>query len=127
MFLFAVLRLAGAAQAGTAPGGGRSDLPVGGFGRREDLYAAYEAAGGAPVGRNAGHWWEVFGTLRWGTMCAGSLTAFRQADPTLERGMIARRTSKTEIDLPRHAQPSSMSRALVSTWPSKPVTSAWTE
>lgn len=78
---------------------GRSDLPVGGFGTREELYAGYEAAGGAAVDPEAAQWWEVFGTLRWGAMCAGSVAAFRGGDATLERAMIARRTSETEIDL----------------------------
>jgi hypothetical protein len=34
-------------------------------------------------------------------MCAGSLAAFRSVDATVERAMIARRTSETEIDLLR--------------------------
>lgn len=80
---------------------GRIDLPVGGFGEREDLYAGYEAAGGAPVDRGAMRWWEVLGTLRWGAMCAGMAASFRTADPSIERAMIARRTSETEIDLLR--------------------------
>ncbi len=80
---------------------GRIDKPVGGFGAFEDLVEGYEAAGGAPVDRNAAKWWEVFGTIRWGAMCAGMTASFRGADPTVERAMIARRTSETEIDLLR--------------------------
>ncbi len=76
---------------------GRTDLPVGGFGTVDALVAGY----GAPVDRAALRWWEVFGTLRWGCMCAGMAAAFRSADPTIERAMIARRTSETEIDLLR--------------------------
>lgn len=76
---------------------GRIELPVGGFGTVDDLIAGY----GAPVDRTALHWWEVFGTLRWGIMCAGMTTAFRGPDPSVERAMIARRTSETEIDLLR--------------------------
>ena len=76
---------------------GRSDLPVGGFGTIDDLLAGY----GHTVDRAALHWWEVFGTLRWGCMCAGMAAAFRGPDPTVERAMIARRTSETEIDLLR--------------------------
>ena len=80
---------------------GRIDKPVGGFGDFEDLAAGYEAAGGAAVDRDAAKWWEVFGTVRWGSMCAGMTASFRAGDPTVERAMIARRTSETEIDLLR--------------------------
>jgi aminoglycoside phosphotransferase (APT) family kinase protein len=77
------------------------DKPVGGFGAREDLFAGYEDAGGEPVNRAAANWWEVFGTLRWGVMCSGMAAAFRGADPSVERAVIARRTSETEVDLMR--------------------------
>jgi aminoglycoside phosphotransferase (APT) family kinase protein len=77
------------------------DKPVGGFGEREDLWAGYEAAGGAPVRREHAHWWEVYGSMRWGVMCAGMTMAFRGADPSVERAVIARRTSENEIDLLR--------------------------
>jgi aminoglycoside phosphotransferase (APT) family kinase protein len=80
---------------------GVEDKPVGGFGEREDLFAGYEAAGGAPVNRAAIRWWETFGSLRWGVMCSGMAAAFRTVDPSVERAVIARRTSETEIDLMR--------------------------
>lgn len=80
---------------------GRIDKPVGGFGDYAELYAGYEAAGGPPVNRAMAKWWEMFGTLRWGVMCTGSLAAFRSVDASVERAMIARRTSETEIDLLR--------------------------
>jgi len=76
-------------------------LPVGGFGLREDLWAGYEAAGGPPVRREHALWWETFGSLRWGVMCAGMAAAFRTVDPNIERAVIARRASETEIDLMR--------------------------
>ena len=75
---------------------GRSDLPVGGFGTVDDLLAGYGS-----IDRAALHWWEVFGTLRWGCMCASMTAAFRGPDPSVERAMIARRTSESEIDLLR--------------------------
>ncbi len=77
------------------------DKPVGGFGTREELWAGYEAAGGAPVARDRAYWWEVYGSMRWGVMCCGMTAAFRGADPSVERAVIARRTSETEIDLLR--------------------------
>ena len=80
---------------------GQMDKPVGGFGEREDLWAGYEAAGGAPVSRDHALWWEVYGSMRWGVMCASMVMSFRGADPSVERGVIARRTSENEIDLLR--------------------------
>ena len=80
---------------------GVDHLPVGGFGLREDLWAGYEAAGGAPVRREHALWWEAFGSLRWGVMCATMAQTFRTVDPNVERAVIARRASETEIDLMR--------------------------
>jgi len=80
---------------------GRIEKPVGGFGEYADLYAGYEAGSGSPVNRAMAKWWEMFGTLRWGVMCASSLAAFRGAAAGVERAMIIRRTSETEIDLLR--------------------------
>ncbi len=77
------------------------DKPVGGFGTREDLWAGYEAAGGPPVDRDHAHWWEVYGSMRWGVMCCGMTAAFRGPDPSVERAVIARRTSENELDLLR--------------------------
>jgi hypothetical protein len=34
-------------------------------------------------------------------MCAGMTATFRTADPTVERAVIARRTSESELDLMR--------------------------
>ncbi|HLI64798.1 MAG TPA: phosphotransferase family protein [Caulobacteraceae bacterium] len=80
---------------------GALDRPVGGFGDREDLWDGYEAAGGVPVDRAHALFWEVFGSMRWGVMCASMTAAFRGADPSVERGVIARRSSENEIDLLR--------------------------
>ncbi len=80
---------------------GVADKPVGGFGLREDLWAGYEAAGGGPVDRDRARFWEVFGSMRWGVMCSGMAAAFRGVDPSVERAVIARRTSETEVDLMR--------------------------
>ncbi|MCC5857209.1 MAG: phosphotransferase family protein [Ectothiorhodospiraceae bacterium] len=78
---------------------GRSHLPVGGFGTREELYAGYESQG-LTVDREATAFWEVFGTLRWGLICQRMAEAFISGeDPTVERAAIGRRSSETEIDL----------------------------
>jgi aminoglycoside phosphotransferase (APT) family kinase protein len=80
---------------------GVADKPVGGFGEREDLWAGYESAGGAPVDRRHALFWEAYGSLRWGVMCSGMAQTFRTSDPNVERAVIARRTSETEVDLMR--------------------------
>ena len=77
------------------------DKPVGGFGEREDLWAGYEAVSGTKVNRDHARFWEVFGSMRWGVMCSGMKDAFRTVDPSVERAVIARRSSENEIDLLR--------------------------
>lgn len=87
---------------------GEIDRPVGGVGAREELFAAYEAASGRKVDGARVTFWEVLGTLRWGVMCCGMMQRFRAApEGAMERAMIGRRASETEIDLlrllaPRH-------------------------
>jgi aminoglycoside phosphotransferase (APT) family kinase protein len=74
--------------------------PVGGFGTRDALFAAYEAAGGARVDRARANMWEVWGTLRWGLSClqlgddhvSGRVRS-------VERAAIGRRVSEVELDL----------------------------
>jgi aminoglycoside phosphotransferase (APT) family kinase protein len=84
---------------------GEIDKPVGGFGRREELFAGYEAAG-RRVDAARVMFWEVMGTLRWGLMCGGMMQRFRLGpDHSMERAMIGRRASETEIDLMRLLAP----------------------
>jgi aminoglycoside phosphotransferase (APT) family kinase protein len=84
---------------------GEIDKPVGGFGTREELFAGYEAAGGH-VDAERVKFWEVMGTLRWGVMCCGMMQRFRIGpEHSIERAMIGRRCSETEIDLLRLLAP----------------------
>jgi aminoglycoside phosphotransferase (APT) family kinase protein len=79
---------------------GNIDLPVGGFGLREDLFAGYEAASGRSVDRQRVRFWEVMGSLKWGIMCQVMLSVFeRGIDRSVERAAIGRRSSEAEIDL----------------------------
>jgi aminoglycoside phosphotransferase (APT) family kinase protein len=85
---------------------GEIDKPVGGLGTREELFAAYEAAARRPVDVPRVKFWEVLGTLRWGIMCCGMMQRFRAGpDHSMERAMIGRRASETEIDLLRLLAP----------------------
>jgi aminoglycoside phosphotransferase (APT) family kinase protein len=79
---------------------GRRDQPVGGFGRREALYAAYESAGGRPVEPERARFWEVFGTLKWGVICIlQAMLHLSGAVRSVERAAIGRRVPETELDL----------------------------
>ncbi|MCC6987607.1 MAG: phosphotransferase family protein, partial [Acidobacteria bacterium] len=42
--------------------------PAAGVGTRDELFGAYEAAGGLPVDREAAFFWEAFGNLKWAVM-----------------------------------------------------------
>ncbi|HEY8059998.1 MAG TPA: phosphotransferase family protein, partial [Acidimicrobiales bacterium] len=78
--------------------GGRG--PVGGFGEREELYAAYEAAGGRPVDPDVARWWEVLGTLKWGVMCIiQTATHLTGQTRSVELAAIGRRVCENEYDL----------------------------
>ena len=84
---------------------GEIEKPVGGFGTREELFAGYEAAG-RRVDPARVNFWEVMGTLRWGVMCCGMMQRFRVSpEHSVERAMIGRRASETEIDLLRLLAP----------------------
>lgn len=84
---------------------GEIDQPVGGFGTREELFAGY-AEGGRKADPDRVMFWEVMGTLRWGVMCCGMMQRFRSGpDHSMERAMIGRRASETEIDLLRLLAP----------------------
>jgi len=79
---------------------GAVDKPAGGFGSREALWRAYEKAGGAKVDPTRAHWWEVFGTVRWGIICHQQ--AWRHlggAVKSMELASIGRRAVETEVDL----------------------------
>lgn len=79
---------------------GNIDLPVGGFGDREQLFAGYEAAGGEKIDPEAVHFWEFFGTLKWGFACIlQAFTHLMGAKRSVELAAIGRRVSETEIDL----------------------------
>jgi aminoglycoside phosphotransferase (APT) family kinase protein len=78
---------------------GHWQLPVGGFGTREDLLAAYRAAGGI-VDDAELYIWEVYGNLKWGMSClqlADDHVSGRV--PSVERAAIGRRVSEVAADL----------------------------
>lgn len=84
---------------------GRADRPVGGFGDYEEMLAGYEAAGGEPVSLERVLFWQALGSLKWGVMCLmmflSSVSPEAKGDAGVERAVIGRRVSETEIDIIR--------------------------
>jgi aminoglycoside phosphotransferase (APT) family kinase protein len=79
---------------------GEVDKPAGGFGSREQLWRAYERAGGWRVDPARAHWWEVFGTVRWGVIChTQAWKHLSGAQKSMELAAIGRRAVETEYDL----------------------------
>jgi aminoglycoside phosphotransferase (APT) family kinase protein len=74
--------------------------PVAGVGSREDLLAAYRAAGGADISVAELRWWEILGTLRWGVICmTQAWVHLSGAYPSVELAAIGRRVAEQEWDL----------------------------
>lgn len=79
---------------------GKIDLPVGGFGTREELFAGYESVSGIRIDPERVKYWEVYGTLKWGVICQSMAMSFKKGDERpLEPAVIGRRASEAEIDL----------------------------
>ncbi len=78
---------------------GRHELPVGGFGRLEDLLDGYESVAGIRVDPEHVRFWEVFGSFWWGASSLAMAAFWRAgADRTVERPAIARRSSECQVD-----------------------------
>ena len=78
---------------------GRTELPVGGFGQYEDLFAGYEAVSGRKVDPEHVKFWEVFGSFWWAVGCLGMAEHYRSGpDKTVERPAIGRRSSECQVD-----------------------------
>ncbi|MGI9602604.1 MAG: phosphotransferase family protein [Acidimicrobiales bacterium] len=76
-----------------------SSHPVGGFGSRDELVAAYEAVSGHEVDRDALQWWEVFGNLRWAIICQIQVQSHLMGIKSIEQAAIGRRVAEAEYDL----------------------------
>ncbi len=78
---------------------GRTELPVGGFGEYEDLFAGYESVSGKKVDPAHVKFWEVFGSFWWAVGCLGMAEHYRNGpDKTVERPAIGRRSSECQVD-----------------------------
>jgi aminoglycoside phosphotransferase (APT) family kinase protein len=89
-----------------------SNLPAAGLGAREELLAAYRAAGGEDIGLDELRWWETLGTLRWGLMCVSQAQAHLSgAHRSVELAAIGRRVCEQEWDLLLLLDPEAAARA----------------
>jgi len=79
---------------------GSDALPAAGCGEREELWDAYESAGGVPVTPRHARFWEAFGNLRWGVICmVQSRPAIDGPLASVELASIGRRVAETEWEL----------------------------
>ena len=86
--------------------------PAAGLSSRDDLLAAYRAAGGAEVSADELRWWETLGTLRWGVICmAQALVHLSGAHRSVELAAIGRRVCEQEWDLLTLLMPEAAARA----------------
>jgi len=75
-------------------------LPVAGVGTYEQLFEAYEEAGGAKVDPARVHFWELFGNLKWGIITIMQASNyFNGRNKNVEMASIGRRTAETEWEL----------------------------
>ncbi len=73
---------------------------VAGIGDADEFFAAYEAASGRTVDREAVRWWELLGTLKWGIMCGLQVGAHRDGTArSVELAAIGRRIVEQEYDV----------------------------
>jgi aminoglycoside phosphotransferase (APT) family kinase protein len=79
---------------------GNASRPVGGFGDYDELFEAYEEAGGGAVDPDTVRFWIAFGTLKWGVIC--EMQAFAHLHGmvrSVEQATIGRRVAEMEWDL----------------------------
>ncbi len=74
--------------------------PVAGLGDYDELFTAYEAAGGRTVDPDAVRWWEVLGTWKWAIMCILQAEVHLSGSArSHELAAIGRRVCENEHDL----------------------------
>jgi aminoglycoside phosphotransferase (APT) family kinase protein len=86
--------------------------PAAGLASREELLAAYRAAGGADISLDELRWWETLGTLRWGVICMAQASVHLSgAYRSVELAAIGRRVCEQEWDLLTLLEPEAAARA----------------
>jgi aminoglycoside phosphotransferase (APT) family kinase protein len=91
---------------------------VGGVGTIDELVAAYEAAGGRAVDRDALHWWLVQKTLHWGVGCMAQANFHLSGKVrSVELAAVGRRAPEQEWDLLELLAPDACRAALAAPRP----------
>lgn len=76
-----------------------SSQRAGGFGPAEQLLEGYRSAGGVDVTPAELDWWELFGTLRWGVICAVQAESHLSSTVrSVELATVGRRACENEYD-----------------------------
>ena len=79
---------------------GSDHLPAAGLASREELLAAYRAAGGAPIDPGALHFWEVLGNFKLALVFITQARAYLDgAHATVELASLGRRIAEPEAEL----------------------------
>ena len=79
---------------------GYIDRPAFGIGPLDEFFDAYARKSGVAVEPDRFRWWLVYATLWWGVCCLQMADIWRSGlDSSLERAVIGRRASETEVDL----------------------------
>ena len=78
---------------------GVPEKEVGGFGSIDDLLSAYLEAGGSEIEATEIRFWKVFGSFWWAIACMLMEQSYANGnDKSLERPVIGRRVSESEVD-----------------------------
>lgn len=73
---------------------------VGGMGDRVELLDAYQDAGGTVIEPDRFMWWQVLGTLKWGSICQRQASVHLDGpESSIEHAAIGRRVCEVELDL----------------------------
>ena len=79
---------------------GHIDRPAFGVGQLDTFFATYERETGLVIEPERFRWWLVYATLWWGVCCLQMADIWRNGQGAgLERAVIGRRASETEVDL----------------------------
>jgi aminoglycoside phosphotransferase (APT) family kinase protein len=79
---------------------GNDDKPVGGIGMRDELFRAYEQAGGIAVDPERVRFWEVLGNLKWAIMTIMQAKTHLDGHVhSVELASLGRRTAEMELEL----------------------------
>jgi aminoglycoside phosphotransferase (APT) family kinase protein len=79
---------------------GHDTLRLGGIGRPEEFFEAYEKAGGTAIDPRAIGYWEILGNFRWAVGCVSQANRHLSGQaPSIELASLGRRTAEMEIEL----------------------------